>query len=367
MQHVNWSIVSGKVPSPVMKNVPKIVDVTISIASYNTRELLRACLDSLLAVRDEVSMQIVVADNASHDGTVEMLQNEYSNDVLLVETGGNLGYGRANNLAFEKSKGRYFIALNSDTTMPRGTLKTLVSFMDAQPNVGAAGAQLLNTDGTNQTSWGFDTTWRGLLEEQFGVLKLRQKLRTSSTRSEENHGEIDNATRGEIPEYAPCEVELREAKPRENAPREVEQICGAAQLVRREAWQQVGGYDAKYFMYHEDVDLNVRIRKAGWKIYFVPSAKVFHHLGASSERSWQSRARMVSALNKSRYYAFSQHEGKLRGEVLKAVFVGGALLRLLHWTLRVLVRPNSLHRERVKLFREVLRQTARADRNDPQK
>ncbi len=318
----------------------KTPDITISIASYNTRELLRDCLESLLALRDEVSMQIVVADNASHDGTVEMLQNEYSNEVSLVETGGNLGYGRANNQAFEKSKGRYFLALNSDTTMPHGTLKTLVSFMDAQPNVGAAGAQLLNTDGTNQTSWGFDTTWRGLLEEQTGVLKLRGKLRRASTQ---------------------C------AQPSENEPREVEQICGAAQLVRREAWQQVGGYDAKYFMYHEDVDLNIRIRKAGWKIYFVPQAKVFHHLGASSERSWQSRARMVSALNKSRYYAFSQHQGRMRGEVLKAVFIGGALLRLLYWTLRVLVRPNSLHRERVKLFREVLRQTARADRLDPRK
>ena len=336
-----------------------VVEITVSIVSYNTRELLRACLDSLLALRDEVAMQIVVADNGSRDNTVEMLQNEYSNDVQLLETGGNLGYGLANNLAFEYSKGRYFLALNSDTTMPRGTLKTLVSFMDAHFNVGAVGAQLLNSDGSLQTSWGCDTTWRGILEEQFGVQKIKSKLRTSSTRSK---GETDIET----------EVETRETKPRELATREfepfeVEQICGACQFVRREAWQQVGGYDAKYFMYHEDVDLNIRIRRAGWKIYLVPSARVFHHLGASSERSWQSRARMVSALNKSRYYAFSQHEGKLRGEVLKAVFIGGALLRLLHWTLRALVRPNQLHRERVRLFREVLRQTTRADRHDPRK
>ncbi len=321
-----------------------IIDITVSIASYNTRELLRACLDSLLALRDEVQMQIIVVDNGSQDGTVEMLQIEYSNDVMLLETGANLGYGRANNQAFEHSKGRYFLALNSDTTMPRGTLKTLVSFMDAHPNVGACGPQLLNSDGSDQTSWVFDTTWRGLLEEQFGVQKLRQKLRTMSTRSKES--------RGETPETEPFEVE---------------QICGAAQLVRREAWQQVGGYDPKYFMYHEDVDLNIRLRRAGWKIFFVPLAKVFHHLGASSERSWPARARMVSALNKSRYYAFSQHEGRARGEALKAVFVIGALLRLANWTVRASLRPNTLHRERVRLFREVLRQTARADRLDPRK
>ena len=319
-------------------------DITISIASYNTRELLRACLDSLLALRDEVSLQIIVADNGSQDGTIEMLQIEYSNNVTVLETGGNLGYGRANNAAFEIARGRYFVALNSDTTMPRGTLKTLLNFMDAHPEVGAVGAQLLNTDGTNQTSHGCDMTWRGLLEEQFGVQKLRGKLAKSSTRSEAIEIAAEN-----------------------NEPFEVEQICGACQFVRREVWLQVGGYDAMYFMYHEDVDLNVRIRKAGWKCFFVPQARVFHHLGASSERSWRSRARMVSALNKSRYYAVSKTEGRARGEVLKAVFLFGALLRLMNWTLRALVRPNQLHRERVRLFREVLRQTARADRDDPRK
>jgi GT2 family glycosyltransferase len=137
--------------------------------------------------------------------------------------------------------------------------------------------------------------------------------------------------------------------------------------VRSAAYKQIGGYDPKYFMYHEDVDLNVRLRQAGWKCYFVPSARIFHHLGASSERSWQSRARMVSALNKSRYYAVSKTEGRKRGETLKAVFILGAWLRLMNWTVRVLVLPNQLHRERVRLFREVLRQTVRADRNDPRK
>lgn len=319
----------------------KSIDITISIASYNTRELLRACLNSLLEWRDEMALQIIVADNGSSDGTIEMLKIEYSNSVELLETGGNLGYGRANNAAFEIAHGRYFVALNSDTTVPRGTLKTLLNFMDAQPQVGVCGPQLLNSDGTNQNSHGCDMTWRDLLKEQFGSDKLRAKWRTSSTR---------NTARNE-----------------ENAPFEVEQICGACQFLRADAFRAVGGYDAKYFMYYEDVDLNVRLRAAGWKCFFVPQANVFHHLGASSERRWQSRARMVSALNKSRYYAVSKSEGKFRGEVLKAVFLIGALLRLMNWTLRVLVLPNKLHRERVRLFREVLRQTARADRNDPRK
>lgn len=325
-----------------------IPDITVSIASYNTRELLRACLESLRQVRDEASLQIIVADNGSTDDTLEMLRIEYSFDVELLETGGNVGYGRANNAAFAGARGRYFVALNSDTTVQPNALRAMMRFMDKHPEAGACGPQLLNSDGTNQTSWGCDMTWRGLLEEQFGVQKLRGKLASSSTRMKHNE------------QAKSIEMDNQE-------PQGVEQICGACQFVRSAAYKQIGGYDPKYFMYHEDVDLNVRLRAAGWKCYFVSSAKVFHHLGASSERSWQSRARMVSALNKSRYYAVSKVEGRKRGEVLKAVFVFGAFLRLMNWTVRVLVLPNQLHRERVRLFREVLRQTARADRLDPRK
>jgi len=323
-------------------------DITVSIASYNTRELLRLCLASLRQVLDEANLQIIVADNGSTDGTLEMLRNEYANDVEVVETGGNVGYGRANNAAFEQARGRYFVALNSDTTVQPNALQTMMRFMDDHPEAGACGPQLLNSDGTNQTSWGCDMTWRGLLEEQFGVQKIKSKLASSSTRMEHNE------------QAKSIEMDNQE-------PQGVEQICGACQFVRSAAYKQIGGYDPKYFMYHEDVDLNVRLRAAGWKCYFVSSAKVFHHLGASSERSLQSRARMVSALNKSRYYAVSKAEGRKRGEVLKAVFIFGAFLRLMNWTVRVLVLPNQLHRERVRLFREVLRQTMRADRLDPRK
>ncbi len=325
-----------------------VPDITVSIASYNTRELLRACLESLWQTRDEASLQIIVADNGSTDGTLEMLRNEYSFDVELLETGGNVGYGRANNAAFEQARGRCFVALNSDTTVQPNALQTMMRFMDDHPEAGACGPQLLNSDGTNQTSWGRDMTWRGLLEEQLGVQKIKSKLASSRTRTTNNE------------QAKSIEMDNQESQ-------EVEQICGACQFVRSAAYRQIGGYDPKYFMYHEDVDLNVRLRAAGWKCYFVPQAKVFHHLGASSERSWQSRARMVSALNKSRYYAVSKTEGRTRGEVLKTVFIFGAWLRLMNWTVRVLVLPNQLHRERVRLFRHVLRQTMRADRLDPRK
>ncbi len=320
-------------------------DITVSIASYNTRELLRLCLRALIEREDEgeASLQIIVADNGSTDGSVEMVRNEFPR-VLAIETGGNLGYGRANNLAFEHAQGRYFFVLNSDTEVQPGALSIQRDFLDAHPEAGAAGARLIYPDGRPQTSYGCDPTFKGIFDEQLGIDKVRSRLRpATSTHSDEPEDSSDDA------------------------PREVEQICGACQFVRREAYAQVGGFDPAYFMYHEDVDLNIRLRRAGWKLFFVPAARIVHHLGASSERDWQTRARMISALNKSRYYYYYQHAGKGQGQALKTMFISGAALRLTIWSFVALLpaRRGATAREKVKLFREVLRQTSRMSPHNP--
>ena len=137
--------------------------------------------------------------------------------------------------------------------------------------------------------------------------------------------------------------------------REVEQVAGAAVVIRREAWQQVGGFDPAFFMYFEDTDLCIRLRKAGWSIWFLPDARVHHKVGASSDKDWQLRARMVSSLNWSRYYYFSKRESTFRGKMLKALVVLGASLRLAAWSLIAIIKPSK--RDQVKLFRQVLRQS----------
>jgi GT2 family glycosyltransferase len=310
-------------------------DITVSIVSYNTRELLRLCLKALAEREDEgeASLQIIVADNGSTDGSVEMARVEFPR-VLVIETGSNLGYGRANNLAFEHTRGRYFLVLNSDTEVQPGAFSTQRDFLDAHPETGATGARLIYPDGRPQTSFGCDPSFKGIFDEQFGIDKLRSRLRPAvSTQNDEAETSGDKS------------------------PHEVEQICGACQFVRREAYAQVGGFDPAYFMYHEDVDLNIRLRRAGWKLYFMPDARIVHHLGASSERDWQTRARMVCALNWSRHYYYSRHKGAAHGALLKLVFVCGAALRLLTWSFVALLRRGA--HEKVKLFRRVLRQAWR--------
>jgi len=305
-------------------------DVTVSIVSYNTCALLRACLQALGDRRDEgeVTLEVVVADNGSHDGSAAMVRDEFP-WARLIETGGNIGYGRANNLALEDARGRYFFVLNSDTEVEPGALTALRDFMDAHPQVGLAGAQLVLPDGATQASCATDPSLTAVFWEQTYLDRLLPANRVTGAYAM-THWAYDTV-------------------------REVEQVCGACFFARREAWQEVGGFDPAYFMYFEDTDLCVRLRRAGWPIFFLPGARIKHHLGASSSGDWQTRARMVASYNKSRYYYFTRYGGAGRGALLKGLVLLGTGLRLAAWTCLSVLRPAA--REKVRLFRAIWSQT----------
>ena len=304
------------------------IDITVSIVSYNTRDLLRACLRSLQTCHEagEAILEVIVADNASSDGSPAMVHAEFP-WVTLIETGGNLGYGRANNLALAKACGRHFLILNSDTELEPGALAAMRDFLDTHPDAGAVGAKLILPGGRVQDSCGRDPRLSDAVWEQTYLSKVfpNHPLVGSWTLTNWDYGSV----------------------------RSVDQICAACLLVRREAWEQTG-FDPAFFMYFEDIDLCLRLRRAGWKLYFVPEAVVLHHHGASSA-DWPTRARMVAANNQSRYLYYTRHEGKRRGQLLKAVVLMGAGLRFALWSLLSLFRPSA--HDQVKLFREVCRLT----------
>jgi GT2 family glycosyltransferase len=304
------------------------IDISISIVSYNTRDLLRACLQSLEARHVEVELEIIVVDNGSTDGSAEMVRAEFPK-VLLIDAGENLGYGRANNLGLKHANGRHFFVLNSDTEVQPGALRALVDFLDDHPQAGAVTAQLILPDGSIQPSCATDPNLMKVFWEQTYLDRLfpNNKITGGYTMTHWNYDDV----------------------------REVEQVAGAAVVIRREAWQQIGGFDPAFFMYFEDTDLCIRLRKAGWSIWFLPDARVHHKVGASSDKDWQLRARMVSSLNWSRYYYFSKRESTFRGRILKVLVIMGALLRLSAWSVIALIKPTK--RDQVKLFQQVLRQS----------
>lgn len=298
-------------------------DISVAVVSYNTRDLLRACLCSLTAreADGEARLEIIVADNGSTDGSAAMVRAEFP-AVRVIETGENLGFGRANNLALSNASGLAYCLVNSDAEVLPGALTQSLAVLNSDPKIGLVGGQLLWPDGRLQTSCGDDPTLWGVLREQtFTGATVR------------------------APQVAPSLEAIKDA----------DQICGAFMLIRPDAWRELGGFDPVYFMYNEDVDLNFRLRRAGWRVVFAPSIRITHHLGASSSADWQKRARMVSAYNESRFYYFTRFYGPSAGAKLKAYCLLGAAIRLTAWTILSVVKPSA--RGKVKLFQEVWRRT----------
>ena len=309
---------------------PDAPDISVAIVSYNTQDLLRACLHSLMAreADGEAKLEIIVVDNGSVDGSPDMVRREFPS-VRVIEAGDNLGFGRANNLALTNASGRAYCLLNSDAELLPGAFIQALAALHSGPKIGLVGGQLLWPDGRAQTSYGDDPTLIGILREQ-------------------TFTGANNAA----PRVAPLS----------GAVTDVDQICGAFMLIHPEAWRETGGFDPHYFMYNEDVDLNFRLRRAGWRVVFAPGVRVTHHLGASSSADWQKRARMVSAYNESRFYYFSRFYGPAAGRKLKAACLLGAAIRLTAWTALSLVRPGA--QDKVKLFQEVWRRTYAVHRGD---
>jgi GT2 family glycosyltransferase len=308
--------------------------VSVSIASFNTRALLRECLRSLEERRAEagIEIEIIVVDNGSRDGSVEMVREEFP-QVLVIEAGRNLGYGAANNLALREARGEFVWVLNSDTTIEPDTIAAMIRWMRERPECGAIGPRLILPDGSTQsTSCARDPSLWAVFCEQTFLDKLLFGGRYSGS-------------------YAPSNWSFDE-------PREAPQLCGASLFVRREAWLSAGGFDESYFMYMEDADLCVRLREAGWSLWYLPPARVRHHLGASSQAAWRERARMVFHYNLGRLIFFSRSRGRTVAHVLRLVLSLGALARLLVWS-ALSLRPRATRtqrahaREQMRLFRAV--------------
>lgn len=313
-----------------------MVDLSVVIVSWNVRDLLRRCLHSVLGPLTpdrELSIEIIVVDNASDDGSPDMVQAEFP-QVRLIANGDNRGFTAANNQGLLESTGRCLLLLNPDTEVVGDALPTMMAYMDAHPEVGALGPQLCYPDGRLQSSRRRFPTFATALVESTVVQEWWR----------------DN----------PILRRYYMADTPDDAIQSVDWVVGACLLVRREVYEQVGGLDEGFFMYSEELDWCKRIRGAGWKVVYLPTALVIHHEGKSSEQVAPARHIHFQS-SKVRY--FRKHHGALQGEALRAFLLATYGYQLGREGLKWLVgHKRPLRAERVRAYRQVLRSRLRGYR-----
>ncbi|MFH1220520.1 MAG: glycosyltransferase [Candidatus Eisenbacteria bacterium] len=238
------------------------VEVSIIIVSYNTRDFLSTCLRALRERTHDVSYEVIVIDNASADGSAEMIEREFP-EVTLVKNAVNHGYAKAVNQGIDRSRGRYFLILNPDIEVTEGSVGHLWSFMQRSAQVGIAGAKLVYPDGSLQMS-----------SRTFYTLKTVLLRRTLLGKIFPNAGAVRDHLMLDWDH---------------NSERQVDWVLGACMMVRREAYEGLGGMDERFFLYLEDVDWCYRMKKHGWKVYYVPSAVMKHFHRRESARLFPDR------------------------------------------------------------------------------
>ena len=308
-----------------------LVDLSIIIVNWNTRDLLAGCLESVIgnrlsvigsptAITDHRSpiTETIVVDNASADGSAAMVRERFP-DVQLIENPRNVGFALANNQGIAHSRGRYLLLLNSDTVVHPDALQTLIDFMDAHPEAGACGPRLLNCDGSLQPSvHPMLTPGRELWRLSF--------LEQLSPRATYPVQRWDTVT-----------------------PRPVEVIKGACLLVRRSALHQIGLLDDRYFMYTEEVDLCYRLAQAGWQLWYVPQAVVTHFGEASSK---QARAEMYIQLYRSKLQFYRKFGGESRVRQARVLLALAYAPRAASASAIAPIRP--VWRPRARIYRRLL-------------
>ncbi|MBC2722687.1 MAG: glycosyltransferase family 2 protein [Desulfosporosinus sp.] len=268
-------------------------DISIIIVSWNTREILRKCLESLCNHTRNISFEIIVVDNNSSDGSPEAVEREFP-QVKLIRNQENLGFAGANNIGIKAGSGRYVALVNSDIIVLGDCIRRMTEFMDENPSVGMAGPRILNPDRTLQVSCRhFPSIWNNLCQ----VLGFNKVFPKSALFSEP------------LMKYWSHDAQQK-----------VDVLSGCFWVVRRKALDEVGSLDENFFIYGEDIDWCRRFQQSGWDVMFYPGAEAIHFGGASSSNA---PIRFYLEMQRADLQYWRKHHGNLG--------------RLAYWTI-ILVR-----------------------------
>lgn len=286
------------------------VDISVVVVNYNTAHLLQQMLDALDAAKSHLSLQIIIVDNASSDGSTAFVEASYP-AIELIKNDKNVGFGRANNQALSRIRGQYVLLLNTDAFISSTSLTASIEFMKRNPDCGVLGAKLVGRDGSLQPSCRYLPTPLNLFLGRMGVSAQRSWIRM-----------IDDLAWDH------------------NSPRECDWVTGCYYLVRRSVIEQIGLFDPRYFLYFEEVDHCRRVKQAGWKVMYFPQAEVVHLGGESAKISGQrlNRSQQVSALQIESEILYLRKSFGLAGLALST---GLTLIIDILRTVRNMVRRNQ--------------------------
>lgn len=230
--------------------------VTVIVVSYNTRDILRKCLQELLDKSGEEELEIFVVDNASADASADMVRDEFP-QIKLIANQDNLGFAAANNQAWKKAQGEFILLLNPDAYMKQDAVLSVRMFLENHPDCGLCGGRLVNLDGDlDPSARRFPTSWYKFLT----ITGISARFPDSDFFNGYNFGSFAH-----------------------DRPAEVDWVPGTFTMYRREMLEETGLFDERFYIYYEETDLCLNARRAGWKVYFIPDAEVIHIGGACSK------------------------------------------------------------------------------------
>jgi GT2 family glycosyltransferase len=290
------------------------MDVSIIIVNYNTKDLLRDCISSIKNTTQNLSYEIIVSDNASKDGSVQMIKAEFP-EVVLIENEINGGFAYANNKGIKVCKGDFVFLLNSDTIVLANAIFNMLKYMKANKNIGILGPKLLNADLSDQTSvFAYPTVFK----EFASIFEIKRLLNNKVLRK------IilllsNKVLSNDVNQYMKNFKEKKEIET-------VEVLVGAAMFIRREVTRDIGGLDEDYFMYYEEIDYCLNSAKHGWPCVFYPDSQIIHLIGQSSK---QVNSITFIARYKSMLHYFQKNHGKKKKLIVKYILIVGLRFRLL--------------------------------------
>jgi len=283
-----------------------MAQISVIIVNWNTKKALEECLYSIFAGKHGIDFEVIVVDNASTDGSPEMVKKLFP-EVVLIESHTNLGFAGGNNLGIKNSCGKFVLLLNSDTIVPPYSFDRLVDKLRSAPRVGILGCDLRKRDGSREFYSGhFPTLWSEFCTVLSGVPFAGYLFRQRFNRDYEQ---------------------------------ELDWVKGACMLVRSEVFADIGLLDDGFFMFSEEVDLCKRAKAKGWKVLYTPDVQVIHQQGESTKQ-WGSCWEMV-AVEQSKLRYFEKHYGHFYADMYRRLAIVRALLRVAKLRFQQWVSPHS--------------------------